>query len=108
MAPSRPSRANINAWSRQWHVAEEFEHCATCHKAFKAVSGNYFVRLAGLAYSFWHIHMLFDLATRIVLEVYRADMAPAERRASIKREKRLARRQLGICCPNAAACDALI
>lgn len=89
-------------------MAEEFEHCATCHKAFKAVSGNYFVRLAGLAYSFWHIHMLFDLATRIVLEVYRADMAPAERRASIKREKRLARRQLGICCPNAAACDALI
>ncbi len=83
----------------QWHVAEEFEHRATCHAAFRQVSGNYLVRLAGLAYSFWHINMLFGRATAIVMAVHRADMTAAERRASVRVEKRLIRRQLAYMLP---------
>jgi predicted metal-dependent hydrolase len=83
----------------QWHVAEEFEHRATCHKAFQAVSGNYVIRIAGLAYSFWHIKRTFDRATRIVLAHYRAGMDAAERRGSIRKQKRLERRQMRYMLP---------
>lgn len=83
----------------QWHVAEEFEHRATCHAAFAQVSGNYLVRLAGLAYSFWHINMLFGRAANIVMAVHRADMTAVERRASVRAEKRIVRRQMAYMLP---------
>lgn len=83
----------------QWHVAEEFEHRATCHRAFQAVSGNYVIRIAGLAYSFWHIKRTFDRATRVVLDRYRAGMSEAERRRSVRTQKRLERRQMRYMLP---------
>lgn len=83
----------------QWHIAEEFEHRATCHAAFAQVSGSYFVRLAGLAYSFWHINRLFGRARAIVMAVHRAGMTPIERKASIRMERRLIRSQLAYMAP---------
>lgn len=82
----------------QWHVAEEFEHRGTCHKALAAVTGGgvrgYVTRIAGLAYSFWHIGRMFDRAAGVVFTRYRAAMTEEQRRASIREQKRVTRRQL--------------
>jgi uncharacterized protein len=78
----------------QWHVAEEFEHRTTCHRALHAVGGSYVLRLAGFAYSFWHINVLFGLATDIILAHYRVGMSPLEQRRSRKLVRQLKRRQL--------------
>ncbi len=83
----------------QWHVAEEFEHRATCHKAFHAVSGNYFIRMAGLIYSFWHINKIFNAAARIVFVKYREGMTPDERRQSKRVQRRLVARQMAYLLP---------
>lgn len=78
----------------QWHVAEEFEHRTTCHRALHVVGGSYAMRIAGFAYSFWHINVLFALATNIILTKYREGMSPAEQRRSRKLMRQLKRRQL--------------
>lgn len=77
-----------------WHVAEEFEHRSVCHEAFRAISGNYFIRVAGLAFSFWHVGRSFNRAAAVVMRQWRETVPPEERRASIRRHKRLARRQM--------------
>jgi uncharacterized protein len=78
----------------QWHVAEEFEHRTTCHRAFHAIGGSYAMRLAGFAYSFWHINVLFALAADIILTKYRTGMSPAEQKRSRRLVSQLKRRQL--------------
>lgn len=83
----------------QWHVAEEFEHRATVHKALHQVSGSYLVRMAGLAYSFWHINRMFGDGARLILVRYREDMTPAERRRSTRIERRLKVRQFAYLLP---------
>lgn len=83
----------------QWHVAEEFEHRATCHKALHAVGGGYLTRMAGLAYSFWHINKIFTDAGKIVFAKYREDMTPAERRRSKRVQRRLVIRQMAYLLP---------
>lgn len=65
-----------------WHVAEEFEHRAVCHQALHAVSDSYFMRIAGVTYAFWHINHSFARAAKVIFAVVRADMSPAERKAS--------------------------
>jgi uncharacterized protein len=72
-----------------WHLAEEFEHRAICHKTFAAVSGNYFIRIYGLVYSFLHFGGWTKRFVTAVMEHYRKDMSPGERKASLKREKAL-------------------
>jgi predicted metal-dependent hydrolase len=83
----------------QWHVAEEFEHRATCHKAFDAVSGSYFIRMAGLVYSFWHINKIFAAGARIVFAKYREGMTPLEQKRSKQTERRLVVRQMAYLLP---------
>jgi predicted metal-dependent hydrolase len=83
----------------QWHVAEEFEHRATCHKALHAVSGSYAIRMAGLAYSFWHINKIFNDAGKIVFAKYREGMTPAERKRSKRVQRRLVIRQMAYLLP---------
>lgn len=83
----------------QWHVAEEFEHRATCHKAFNAVSGSYFIRIAGLLYSFWHINKIFNAAGEIVFAKYRENMTAAQRKQSKRVERRLVIRQMAYLLP---------
>lgn len=78
----------------QWHVAEEFEHRTTCHRALHDVGGGYAMRIAGFVYSFWHINVLFALATNIILVKYREGMSPAEQRWSRKLVRKLRWRQL--------------
>lgn len=78
----------------QWHVAEEYEHRATCHRAFEAVSGNYFIRIAGLVYSFWHINRLFGRAGKVILAKHREGMTRSERRRSERVERKLVFRQM--------------
>ncbi|MET0546479.1 MAG: metal-dependent hydrolase [Caulobacterales bacterium] len=83
----------------QWHVAEEFEHRATCHRAFHAVSGSYFIRMAGLIYSFWHINKIFAAAAKIIMAKYRETMTPAEIQHSKRVERRLIIRQMSYLLP---------
>ena len=78
----------------QWHVAEEFEHRTTCHRALHAVRGGYLLRIAGFLYSFWHINVLFSSAAAVILDTYRAQMTPAQVKASRRAVNRIKRRQL--------------
>jgi uncharacterized protein len=77
-----------------WHLAEEFEHRTTCHRALEAVGGGYIMRILGFGYSFWHINLLFTRAAKIILAKYRSDMTPAEHRRSRRIVRQLKRRQL--------------
>ena len=94
-AGAEPNGANLLLW----HVAEEYEHRAVCHEAFHAVSGSYFIRLAGLLYAFWHINASFGRATKVIMDRHRATMTSAQRRESIRTERRLKRRQLAFAMP---------
>lgn len=84
--------AGANLWL--WHIAEEFEHRTSCHEAFRAVSGNYFMRIFGFAYSFWHINRCFARATELLLSKYRQGMTPAQIKSSKRNHRRLMIRQL--------------
>ncbi|MCB5944273.1 metal-dependent hydrolase [Acidocella sp. KAb 2-4] len=90
-----PTGANL--WL--WHIAEEFEHRMTCHEAFKAVSGNYLMRIWGFAYSFWHINWSFWRATAVLLKKERESMTPAQLKASRRNHMRLMRRQFVYAIP---------
>jgi uncharacterized protein len=82
-----------------WHVAEEFEHRAVCHNAFAAVSGNYFMRIYGLLYAFWHVGGTFVRAEQLILEHHFKGMTEQERRRSSARSKSLFWRQLRYVAP---------
>jgi uncharacterized protein len=82
-----------------WHVAEEFEHRSVCHEAFQAVSGNYFTRIHGLIYAFWHVGGAFVRAEELVLNHYLRDLPPEAKRASLRRSKALFWRQLRYVAP---------
>lgn len=86
---AEPMAANLILW----HVAEEFEHRAVCHDALAAVSGSYIMRIAGFAWSFWHINRSFNAAAAIIMAKYRESMSPAEIRASKRRHRQLMWRQ---------------
>jgi predicted metal-dependent hydrolase len=83
----------------QWHVAEEVEHRATCHRALHKVGGSYAIRMAGLAYSFWHINKIFSDAGKIVFAKYREVMTPAQVRRSKRIQRRLVLRQMAYLLP---------
>ena len=82
-----------------WHVAEEFEHRAVCHDAYRAVSGNYFLRLYGLVYAFRRVGGAFMRAEAIVMKHHRAGMSAAERKASERRSRQLLWRQIRYLAP---------
>ena len=82
-----------------WHVAEEFEHRASCHRAFHAVSGSYLVRIHGLLVAFWHVGGAFVRAEKLVLERYGQDLPAHERGRSRSRSRRLFWRQLAYVAP---------
>lgn len=82
-----------------WHVAEEFEHRAVCHDAFKAVSGNYFLRIYGLVYAFRHIGSAFLESERYVFEHYTRHLDPEQRKAAQQRQKKLFWRQIRFLAP---------
>ncbi|MEO0033651.1 MAG: hypothetical protein RIS94_3409 [Pseudomonadota bacterium] len=83
----------------QWHVAEEFEHRTSCHRALEAIGGGYWLRLVGFAYSFWHINILFGQASNVIFGRYRAAMTPAQRRRSKRMVWKLKLRQLAHMLP---------
>jgi len=85
-----------------WHLAEEFEHRGVAHAAFGAVSGNYFVRLAGLTHAFRHLNAIIGKALEILMEAERAQLDDAGRTASIAREKRFMRRMMRYTLPRMA------
>jgi uncharacterized protein len=82
-----------------WHVAEEFEHRSVCHDTLMSVSGNYFMRVAGVIYAFWHINRSFARAANIIFNVYRGAMTPAQRKASAKIVRRIRRKQFAYTLP---------
>lgn len=82
-----------------WHVAEEFEHRATCHRAFNAVSGNYFVRLYAMVYAFRVIGGFFRRAEAIVLAHHRKNMSADELATSKRRSDKVFRRQMRYLLP---------
>lgn len=86
-----------------WHMAEEYEHRSVCHDVFAAVSGNYFMRIYGLVYSFIHLNGHVGSRTKAFLKQYREGMAAEERAASVKREKAYNRRYLKYFIPRMLA-----
>ena len=90
-----PGGANL----LRWHVAEEFEHRAVCFNAFRAVSGNYFLRLYASLYAFFHIGGAFKRAESIVLQHYAKDLSPEASAESFRRSKGLFRRHLRYLVP---------
>lgn len=82
-----------------WHVAEEFEHRCVCHDAFKVISGNYFIRIYGLLYAFWHIGGAFLAAEQLILQHRYQAMAADAIAASAARSKKLFWRQLAYVAP---------
>lgn len=95
LAGAKPQFPNLILW----HVAEEFEHRATCHRAFNAVSGSYFVRLYAMIYAFRHVGGFFRRAEAILLKHYRANLSEDERKASEKRSRAIFRRQMRYLVP---------
>ena len=92
---AEPSGANL--WL--WHISEEFEHRTSCHEAFNAVSGSYFLRLAGFFYSFWHINYCFWRGASVLLKKDREAMTPFRRWASRLHQARNMTRQLAWTLP---------
>jgi predicted metal-dependent hydrolase len=82
-----------------WHVAEEFEHRTVCHNAFRAVSGNYFLRAYAALYAFRHIWGAFMRAEAIILNHYAKEMPEKERLESKRRSKWLTRRHMRYLLP---------
>jgi len=82
-----------------WHVAEEFEHRAVCYNAFRAVSGNYFLRLYAGLYAFFHIGAAFKRAESAVLEHFAKTMSEPQRKQSRRRSRRLFWRHLRYLVP---------
>jgi predicted metal-dependent hydrolase len=72
-----------------WHLAEEFEHRVVCHKAFAAISGNYFLRIYGLLCAFVHFGGWTKKFVAAVMEQHRHGMTSEERKASLKCERAL-------------------
>ncbi len=75
-----------------WHMAEEYEHRSVCHDVFAAVSGNYFIRIYGMAYSAFHLNRCMSGVIKSFLERYREGMTDEERVQSVRREKDYKRR----------------
>lgn len=86
---AEPNGANLMLW----HVAEEFEHRSVCHDAFHAVSGNYFLRIWGLLYAFWHINYSFARCRKVILAAYREGMDETQKRQSRARHRKVVLRQ---------------
>ena len=82
-----------------WHVAEEFEHRATCHEAFAAVSGNYFLRIYGLVFAFIHVGSAFLESERLVFAHYLKQMTPEQRQRAQAQQQKLFRRQMLFLAP---------
>lgn len=93
-APDLLREGNSLAEMMMWHMAEEFEHRSVCHDVYAEISGNYFLRVYGLLYSFWHLNKHMNQRISMFLEKFREDMTPAQRKASIKSSRRYFRRYL--------------
>lgn len=72
-----------------WHYAEEFEHRTVAHDVFAAVSGNYFRRVYGAIYAFWHLSRYKARIKRALFAVDRVGMTPDEAEASRRQERAL-------------------
>ena len=75
----------------KWHFVEEFEHRTVCFDVFNAVHGGYFLRIYGFIYQIWHFKRMIKRITTYLLECDRKSMTPAERVASMRREKAAAK-----------------
>ncbi|GLR67151.1 hypothetical protein GCM10010909_18320 [Acidocella aquatica] len=92
---AEPSGANL--WL--WHISEEFEHRTSCHEAFNAVSGSYFLRIWGFLYSFWHVNHCFWRGTAVLLRKDRETMTASQRWASRFNQARNIARQFSWAIP---------
>lgn len=84
-----------------WHLAEEYEHRTVCHDVFAHISGNYFMRIYGVLYAFIQLNSHNARRVRAFLDIYRATLSAAERRASIRRYRRYQRGFLRFFIPRA-------
>jgi len=82
-----------------WHVAEEYEHRAVCWNAFYAVSKNYFMRLAGMLYAFWHVGGTFLESEKHILAHHRQHMTEKELKKSKLNTRYLFWRQMAYVGP---------
>lgn len=71
----------------RWHLLEEFEHRHVCYDVFKKIHGGYWMRIYGFFYQAYCFGKYTKKVKKYLLEVDRAAMTDAERKASVKREK---------------------
>lgn len=76
----------------KWHLMEEYEHRTVCHDVFHRFHGGYFLRVYGLWYQLRHLTGYSKRVRQYLLAEDRKSMTPAQRKESIKREKRAASR----------------
>jgi uncharacterized protein len=79
----------------KWHLAEEYEHREVAHEVYHALYGKnrltaYLWRIYGFFYAVRHIRAHTRKVSAYLLDVDRADMTPAERAASVARERAVA------------------
>lgn len=76
----------VNLW--KWHWSEEYEHRTSLYRAHKLYNSSYFYRIYMMAYTMRVLKSFQYGMMNHMLEVDRQSMTEAERRESIKSQKR--------------------
>lgn len=87
----------VGLW--KWHLLEEYEHRTVCYDVFNKVHGGYFMRICGFFYQMRQLTQFSASVRRYLLAKDREQMSEAELRASLKREKAVARRIFWLTMP---------
>jgi uncharacterized protein len=87
----------VRLW--KWHLAEEFEHRTVCYDVHYALGGGYVARVRGFLRALRHLGRYGKSVSAYLLRVDRCGMSGAERRRSVRLEKRYRARLLRFALP---------
>ncbi len=87
----------VKLW--KWHLAEEFEHRTVCYDVHYALGSGYFARVRAFLRALCHLGRYGKSVSGYLLEVDRSGMSAAQRRHSVRLEKRYRARFLRFALP---------